>query len=147
MSSRSFPERDVTIDNGRDPVGPEHVTKIVGQGYAIIFLTNKHIIGPHVLELLVIGIHLVDVVFVVVVAGDETGVSFFVTFIQVFAEHIVQLLPVFVKGIAGYGPVGEKHLFELLEGEIGGVRAVSYTHLHSSGQQAVGYLCEERVQA
>ena len=113
MSSRSFPERDVTVDGGRDPVGPEHVTKIIGQGYAIIFLADKHIIGPHVLELLV---------FVVAVAGDEAGVGFLVAFVQVFAEHIVQLLPVFVKGIAGYGPIGENHLLELLEGEIGGVR-------------------------
>ena len=122
MSSASFPVREVTINDGRDPVSPEHVTKVIRYGYAVVVLPDKHIIGPHVLELLVIGVHLVDVVFVVVVAGDETGVSFFVTIIKVFAEHIVQLLPVFVKGIAGYGPVGENHLFELLEGEIGGVR-------------------------
>ena len=71
MSSASFPVREVTINDGRDPVSPEHVTKVIRYGYAVVVLPDKHIIGPHVLSLLVVGEHLTDAVFVKVVASDD----------------------------------------------------------------------------
>ena len=89
MSPALFPVRKVTIDGGRDPVGPEHVTKVIRHGYAVVVLSDKHVIGPHVLYLPVVGEHLMDAVFVKVVAIDDFGIGFLVALVKVFTEHIV----------------------------------------------------------